>query len=90
MTTIISALKAYLLTYPELTDGASLNVDFVGPDMKGYNIAPLPGEKVLESYIDGGSMRAYPFSFQSVESTADELARMEANGFYEDFSAGNL
>ena len=84
--TILEAVKTYLLTYPSLETGALLLVNHLGPDPVGYTIVPLPGEKVLEWYVDGGSSRAYYFAFQSVESTADELERLENCGFFEDLS----
>jgi hypothetical protein len=80
---VISSLKTYLLTYPNLASGAGVGVDFLGPDKVSYSIVPTAGDLVLEEYIDGGSMRAFPFSIQSLESTADELARIDALGFYE-------
>jgi hypothetical protein len=85
--TIITALKTFMLTYPSLASGAALGVDFLGPDKVAYSITPTAGDKVLESYIDGGSLRSFPFSLQSVESTADELARIDAIGFYEALGA---
>lgn len=84
---IVSALKTYLLTYPNLVTGAGVGVDFLGPDKVSYSIVPLAGERILEAYVDGGSMRSFPFSVQSIESTADELARIDAIGFYEALAA---
>lgn len=87
MTTIISALRTYLLTYSALKTGAPLWVDYLGPTPTQYAIVPLAGPIILEAYIDGGSSRAFPFAFQSMESTADDLVRLENNGFYEAFQA---
>ena len=86
MTSVISGLKTYLATYSGLKSGAPLWVDNLGPGVTEYAIIPLPGEKIAESYIDGGSLREFPFAFQSMESTADELERLENCGFFESLS----
>ena len=83
---VISSVKIYLATYSALKTGAPLWVDFLGANPTGYAIIPLAGTKIVESYIDGGSLREFPFAFQSMESTADELERLENNGFYEAFA----
>jgi hypothetical protein len=61
-------------------------VGYLGATPTQYSIFPMPGEKVVEEYINGGSLREFPFSFQSVESTSDELTRMDSIGFYEAFA----
>jgi hypothetical protein len=94
---VLSALRTYLLTYDGLKPGAVL-VDVLGSRPTEYAIIPSPGARVVEQYINGGSLRVFPFLIQSAESTADELARMENSGFYEDLAdwleeqteAGNL
>ena len=83
---IISAIKTYLKTYTGLKTNAPVWVDFLGPLPTEYAVIPLAGGRVLESYIDGSSLREYPFAFQSMESTADELERLETQDFYEAFA----
>jgi hypothetical protein len=85
-TTIIDGLRQYLLTYQGLDSDAPVWVDFLGENPIEYSIVPLPGDKILEMYIDGSSVREFPFAFQSVESTADDLARLESVGFFEAFA----
>jgi hypothetical protein len=46
----------------------------------------LTGTRVVEEYINGTKVMSYPFAFQSMESTADDLARLESAGFYEAFA----
>lgn len=84
--TIINALRTYLAAYSGLETGAPLWVDFLGPDPTQYAIIPIPGDKIIEQYLDGGSLREYPFAIQSMESTADDLERLENNGFFEALS----
>jgi len=83
---IISAVKTYMLTYSSLDAGAPMWVDFLGTNPTQYAIVPLPGPKVVAWYLHGGSMREFPFAFQSMQSTADELERLENSGFYEALS----
>lgn len=80
---ILSSLRTYLANYTGLKAGAPLWVDNIGPNTTEYAIIPLPGSKIIENYVDGSSLREYPFAFQSMESTADDLERLENNGFFE-------
>ena len=84
--TIISALQTYLKTYSGLKSGAPTWVDFLGANNTEYSIVPLPGEKISEEFVDGGSEREFPFMFQAMESTADDAERLETNGFFEALS----
>jgi hypothetical protein len=70
-----------------LKSGAPVWVDYIGNDPTEYAIVPLGGTRVLEEYINGGSERAFPFAFQSVESTADNAARLANSAFFETFAA---
>ncbi|MBV5322617.1 MAG: hypothetical protein JZU60_02130 [Ilumatobacteraceae bacterium] len=83
---IISSVKTYLATYTGLATGAPLWVDHLGSTPTEYAVVPLAGSRIAERYIDGGSSREFPFAFQSMESTADELERLENSGFYEAFA----
>ena len=95
--TIIESLKTYLKTCPNLADGALLEVDHNGPPIQ-YAIIPVPGARVLETYIDGASLREFPFAFQTAAITADDAERIDNAGFQEMFAdwletqteAGNL
>lgn len=83
---LISAVRTYLAGYTELKDDAPLWVDYLGPNPTEYAISPLPGPRIVERYLDGGSLREFPFAFQSMESTADDLERLETIGFFEAFA----
>jgi hypothetical protein len=67
-----------------LEDGALVMVDNVDSKPVNYSVIPLPGEQIVESYLDGSSLRQFPFAFQTVKSTADDLERIETVGFLED------
>ena len=83
---IISSVRTYLATYTGLKTGAPLWVDYLGNNPSEYAVIPLAGGKVIETYLSGKSLREFPFAFQSMESTADDLGRLENSGFFETFS----
>jgi hypothetical protein len=57
-----------------------------GDNPTWYVIRPISGNPILETYINGQSRRVFPFAFQSVEYTMDELERLDTINFFEDFS----
>ena len=81
--TILSSLKTWLEDYSGLETDAPVWVNHLGSEPTQYGIVPLGGSRIIESYVDGSSLRSFPFAFQSVESTIDELQRLENIGFYE-------
>lgn len=83
---ILSAVQTYLKDYSALESGAPLWVDFLGSEGTQYAVLPLPGQRIIEQYLNGATVREFPFAFQSMESTADDLERLETAGFYEAFA----
>jgi hypothetical protein len=83
---IIEAIQDYIKDCTELDVGAPVWVNYLGNEPVEYSIVPIPGSRILETYLDGSSLRVYPFAFQSVESTADDLERLGTQGFYEAFA----
>jgi hypothetical protein len=83
---VIESIKTYFSGYTGLKEGSPLTVDYLGPNPTGYAIVPLPGERTVETYLNGNKRRVFPFAFQSAEYTADELERLQNNNFYEAFA----
>jgi hypothetical protein len=83
---LITAIRTYLATYSGLVSGAPLWVDHLGSIPTEYGISPLAGARIAEEYIDGSTVREFPFAFSSTESTADNLERLDNVGFYETFA----
>ena len=83
---IIAAIRDYIKTYAGLEVDAPVWVGHLGPNPTEYAVVPLAGVRTLESYINGSSLKEYPFAFQSAEYTADDLARVENSGFFEEFA----
>lgn len=80
---IISALKTYIATYSGLETGAPLLIDLLGKNPTEYALVPLPGQRVVETFVNDGVLCEYPFAIQSMESTADDGTRQAINEFYE-------
>jgi hypothetical protein len=84
---ILSAIQTYIKTYGSLASNAPVLIDFLGVNPVGYSIVSLPGTTVVERYINGGSIREFPFALQAMFSTADDAERLDNLGFFEVFSA---
>lgn len=83
---VIESLRTYIKTYSELANGAPVWVDYLGPIQTQYSIDPLGGDKIIATYINGDSIRTFPFAFRSLESTIDQLGKVDTHAFYEEFA----
>jgi hypothetical protein len=86
MTTVLESVQAFIKTFGSLKSGSPVLVDFLGSEPTQYSIVSLPGTRIVEQYLNGGSLREFPFAFQAMFSTADDAARIENSGFYEAFA----
>lgn len=80
---LLQAVKDYLLAFPLLQDDALFQSDHNTGSQVQYSILQLPGTKVLEEDLAGNKYCQYPFAFQSIESTMDELQRFANADFYD-------
>lgn len=82
---MIEAVRNYFMDCPLLKNGA-LNIDYLEGKSIGYSInTEMNVNQVLRSYLDGGKLMQYPFSFMSAEiRSQDVLDQIQACGFYED------
>lgn len=84
---IISALRTYIQSYSELNTGSPVWVNYLNAIPVEYAIIPLAGGRKAVEYVTGTTyLGVYNFAFQSVESTTDNLERLETMGFYEAFA----
>lgn len=85
--TIIDGLTRYFIQCPLLLDGA-FRIDYLGEQPVEYVIEIMTCDPIVESYIDGSSVRQYLFAFGSRESYSQDRAKnIENSGFYERFQA---
>ena len=83
---IISAVQTYIKTYTELEANAPVWVDYLGKEPTQYGISPLPGARIIETYLDRSTLREFPFAFEAAVSNADDAIRLENLGFFEAFA----
>jgi len=80
---IISGIVSYLEQCPLLGEGL-IRVDCLGPDPVEYSVDVLPVNPVVQTYINGASIRQYLFAVSSRESYGlDLIENMNHSGFYE-------
>lgn len=84
---MLQAIKDYLILFPLLQDDALFQSDHTTGSEVQYSILQLPGTKVLEEDLVGNKSCQYPFAFQSIESTMDELQRFANADFYDELDA---
>jgi hypothetical protein len=84
--TLLESVRTWLLTYSELDVNAGFLVEQLSGQPTQYALVPLSGNPIVETYVNGATLRQFPFAVQSLESTADDLARIAASGFYEGLS----
>ena len=83
---IISAVQTYIKTYTELEANAPVWIDYLGKEPTQYGISPLPGARIIETYLDRSTLREFPFAFEAAVSNADDAIRLENLGFFEAFA----
>jgi len=87
--TLLESVKAYMTSYPNLTDLTSrpvMNVDKIDEKTVNYSISPVPISPVLKEYINGDKQKAYQFLFLLRGSTDVLQEYIENHSFYEKLS----
>ena len=79
---IVDSIRAWLRQYPELK--GRLDVDFLDEDEDTYSLDTVPGTGIIKRYMDGSTVREYPFVVasrrlydQNVEQNIDNLEFFE-------------
>jgi hypothetical protein len=83
---MISAVQTYIKTYTGLVSGAPVWVNYLNQTPTAYSVDPLPGSRKLEEYLDGGSLREFPFALRIIESITDDAERLDNARFAEAFA----
>ena len=80
---IIEGLSDYFLRCPLLKDGV-FRVDALGSEPVEYALETGLTSPVIQTYVDGSSIRQYQFNFNSREAYAmDRVLAMQNESFYE-------
>lgn len=83
---IVEAVRDYILTCPLLQELARVNVDFLPTDTSTYSVETVPTDTIIETNIDGSTVRQFVFVFASRVTYTDELRNnIDNSGFYEGF-----
>ncbi len=83
---IIEALRKYIKTYTGLKTNAPIWVHYLDYRPVQYSIFPLAGARVISEDIVGNRLMEFTFAMQSMESTSEDIDRLESSGFYESFA----
>lgn len=85
---IISAVRTYIKQYAGIdSKGKLLWVDYLSERAPGYTINPVDGERITSIDILGNTVREFPFAFQMMKRTVDDVQRTENIEFFEDLTA---
>lgn len=85
---IIEALRAYIITCPHIGADQPVLIDYLGTEVTGTTLEPLPCDPVFRQYTDGGCLRQFQFLFASREIYTADVQQCAANqAFYERFAA---
>ncbi len=84
---MIEKIREYFINNVSLAEEYdNILADFLGEDATTYSIEPIPTEKVIKAYRDGGSLNQFVFQFSSREFYDNTVAQNIANlDFYEKF-----
>ena len=82
--TFVGSIKEYLMTYPPLANGVSL--DFVDTEPTEYAVVMLPELEKIEEYIVSGGIYGRHFLLNMRAATVEDADCLVNNGFYEDFA----
>lgn len=87
MKSIIESLYEWFAACPVLRDGC-LNVERLGCEPVQYTIdADQPSEPIVKRYVDGDTIRQFPFNFASCEEYGFDTAQSISNSrFFEKLS----
>lgn len=97
--TITESIRDWIRSYPLIDNNLRVNIDWLPEDSTEYTIDSVPGDAVVQRYIDGSAKKQALFVFGSREPYgSDVLQNIDNSGFYEEFSkwveeqndAGNL
>lgn len=85
MKPVIECVRDFIMTFPELKDGA-LMIDYLNSDATEYVIEAVPCDPFYKKYTDGGGLKQFQFLFASREVYSADISQLTENSaFYENF-----
>lgn len=84
--TIVEAIRNWVRGCSLIDDDLRVNVDWLPENATEYTIDSIPGDAVVQRYIDGSAKKQELFVFGSREPYgSDVLQNIDNSGFYESF-----
>jgi len=84
---IIGAVREYISTCPFLKEFARIHVEYLDTEADSYTVDAIPGEPLVQRYLNGDSEKQFSFTLSSRESYGpDVLQNLENSGFYDRFA----
>ncbi len=84
---IIGAVREYISTCPFLNEFARIHVEYLDTEADSYTVDAMPGEPLVQRYLNGDSEKQFSFTLSSRQSYGpDVLQNLENSGFYDRFA----
>ena len=84
----MAGVRRWLRTYPLIKSGKRINVNYLGSQPLEYVVEDVPTSPVIESYIDGSSLRAKSYVIASRDSCGSDAAEnLVVSGFWDNLIA---
>ena len=81
---MIEEIRNYFFENNIIDENFRINVDFLGDEPTEFALEPIPVNPIVESYINGSSLRQFQFQLLSCNAySADVIQNMSNSGFYE-------
>ncbi len=83
---LIESIRDYICTFPELSEGCCLLIDYLGDKAVEYTVEAVPCDPIYKEYVDGEKVKQFLFVFASREYFEADINTCIANlHFYENF-----
>ena len=81
---MIEKIREYFIKNKIIDENCRINVDFLGEEPTEFALEPIPVNPIVESYINGSSLRQFQFQLLSCNAYgADVMQNMTNSSFYE-------
>lgn len=84
---MLERLREHFAACPLLEENAPIHVDGLRPEPVNYALGALGGETVAEEYVDGSSLKRFPFAFSAMLYGLEDGDRLESDALMETLAA---
>lgn len=79
---MIEKIRQYFIENSIIDENSRINVDFLGENPTEFALEPIPVNPILESYINGASLRQFQFQLLSCNDYGADVMQNMANSTY--------